>query len=102
MSVADSVVKQIVKVHFDSFLKQRTLGSSNGHDDITFLVRNFNFKSPIINTQPERETNTSSISETTDIDKDRKVNAYIDFSDYYRRVKLAKERNELPPGIDFE
>lgn len=35
-------------------------------------------------------------------DKNKKIQPYVDFSEYYKRVEEAKILNSLPPNIDFD
>jgi len=130
--VAQAVVDKVVRIHHDVYM-----GGSSGlsvqtrRDDITFLVRNFNFPlpnalaSPTLNvrfnpnplirtipadsvgtqstTETQNSTSTSMSRDTTDepLQAPKRIRAYVDFSDFYKNVELARREGNLPPGVDW-
>lgn len=139
MGVAQSVVNKVIQMHHDTYMQQ--IQESNfcpfkSHQDVTLLVRNFNFPLPnalqkrisfnpvvrehddfvqftqseinsIFDTTSNISTNDSSSSELTETesyqsDRDKKIQSYVDFSEYFKRVDDAKKNNCLPAGIEFD
>ncbi|XP_055628932.1 TGF-beta-activated kinase 1 and MAP3K7-binding protein 1-like [Toxorhynchites rutilus septentrionalis] len=143
--VAQSVVHRIVQLHHDAFMQQVDEGNPatfSNRDDITLLIRNFNY--PLPNAFNNRKnssrsyTSTTSTSSTTSSDatptnqsysaemdcsmtgtnisvassdrsendnfpeSEKRIKAYVDFSDYHRRVAEARKLGLLPPNIDFD
>jgi TAK1-binding protein 1 len=150
--VAQAVVDKIVRIHHDVYMSGST--SLDGHstvagrrDDITFLVRNFNFPlpnalnsptnavvrfNPIVttvstpswsagddNSTIENSLTVPTASNTTDdtsttesssdifpgrpnpLDKNRRIEAYVDFSDFFQNVEKARAEGLLPLDIEF-
>lgn len=123
MGVAQSVVNNISLQHYDTFMEEKG-GRFNSRDDMTLLIRNFNY--PIPNgkrpsqSRSASDTNSTVISETytttnstttseynglyvtQDETRQHKVMPYVDFSEYYKLVEEAKAKGTLPKGIDFD
>lgn len=140
--VAQAVVDKIVRIHHDMYMSgvgsENAVSSSQGRrDDITLLVRNFNFPlphalasptpvvrfnpNPTVNTIPDwtssqsevettqstgpedTTTTTTSSSEvyTSHTPKIERIKPYVDFSEFYRNVEIARKEGTLPDGIDF-
>ncbi|XP_014212865.1 TGF-beta-activated kinase 1 and MAP3K7-binding protein 1-like [Copidosoma floridanum] len=135
--VAQAVVDKIVRIHHDANLNAGASAFAKGkRDDITLLVRNFNFtmpnaiKSP---TGPPREIydpykhtvihmsdddeeseednnyasawgqSTSSDNatmtasgETPETESDERIDAYVDFSEFYENLEKRKKAGTLP------
>lgn len=51
-------------------------------------------------------TNTTSTSDDATDDSSmsqvEEIPAYVDFTEFYRNVEIARQQGTLPPGIDFE
>lgn len=110
--------------------------NSGKHEDITLIVRNFNFPQPnVISSSPPypppglstivinnrhlipsfqsvektrtlNTNNTSSSSDTrseidTGVGPDQKIEPYVDFSEYFKNLALARKKGMLPEGVDF-
>lgn len=67
-------------------------------------------QSTLMNTRTEDSTdrtidttNSSDVKTETDdgMGPDMKIEAYVDFSDFYRNFALAKQNGTLPEGLDF-
>lgn len=131
MNVAQSVVNKILLLHHDTFMarldEEKSLRFST-REDITLLIRNFNYPLPnapqkkgsitsrstsdtISNTIVSENCYTGSTSTSMSevyMENGRytslrqKVKPYVDFSDYYRRVEEAKLNGTLPGGIEFD
>lgn len=144
--VAQAVVDKAVRLHHDWYMSNSINNScSTKREDITLVLRNFNFplpnaiKSPSISFNPFittnsvphtnhnstltsaitndnfRDTNTSTIR-TNDssssscysrtqsdcgVGPDNKVEPYVDFNEYYRKVAIMKQNGTLPPDLNF-
>lgn len=132
-----------VRLHHDWYMSNSINNScSTKREDITLVLRNFNFplpnaiKSPSVTFNPfitanqsstnstltnvptndtYRDTNsttirtndtssTSSYSRTQSdygVGPDNKIGAYVDFSEYYRKVGIMKQNGTLPDGVNF-
>lgn len=145
--VAQAVVDRAVRLHHDWYMSNSINNScSTKREDITLVLRNFNFplpnaiKSPSVTFSPlfainnnvpsanntltsvavggdtYRDTNTSTIrtNDTTSssscysrtqsdcgLGPDDKVEAYVDFSEYYRKVEIMRQNGTLPDGVNF-
>jgi TAK1-binding protein 1 len=103
-------------------------GTFHSRDDMTVILRNFNF--PMPNAIKKRKSQSSSSTELTgntfpnvsycnnnnnnsssttssgrqesEIDLHRKIKSYVDFTDYFNNVKEARRNGTLPIGIDFD
>ena len=152
--VAQAVVDRIVRIHHDVYMS----GTANGNctvggkrDDITLLVRNFNFPLPNALNSPTNAvvrfnpivttvatlpwsggeenstienslTDTGATNSTTDpnndtsttdsssnlfsdrpkpLDRNRRIDAYVDFSAYFDKVEKARSEGTLPLNIEF-
>lgn len=126
--VAQSSVYRIVQMHHDTYMRQAEQCKFHARDDVTLLVRNFNFPMPnalksqrfdpvshvdstltsststFIDTNSSIQTNspTSSNGPIDTIDKNKKIKPYVDFTNYYKLVAEAKARNELDTTIQFD
>ncbi|XP_058811850.1 TGF-beta-activated kinase 1 and MAP3K7-binding protein 1-like isoform X2 [Topomyia yanbarensis] len=143
--VAQSVVHRIVQLHHDAFMQHVEEGKTapfSDRDDITLLIRNFNY--PLPNAFNNRKNSSRSFTSTTSAsstassdatptnhnygterdcfgmgtnnsvassercesvnfpDPETKVEPYVDFSDYHRRVAEARQLGKLPANIDFD
>lgn len=112
MGIAQSVVNKISLQHYEKFMEEKSKALSI-RDDMTFLIRNFNYPIPNAKnqgTQKGTATISSVMSDTLNstINSgyrtrfDEKILPYVDFTDYYRRVEEAKRKGTLPKGIDFD
>lgn len=152
--VAQAVVDKIVRIHHDVYMSDTTNGKctvGGKRDDITLLVRNFNFPlpnalnsptnavvrfNPIVTTvatllwsggeenstiensltdrsatnstsDPNNDTSTSDSSSNLfsdrpkPLDRNRRIDAYVDFSDYFDKVVKARSEGTLPLNIEF-
>ncbi|KAJ9576773.1 hypothetical protein L9F63_025333 [Diploptera punctata] len=152
--VAQAVVDKIVRIHHDVFMSGTTNGKctvGGKRDDITLLVRNFNFPlpnalnsptnavvrfNPIVktvatllwnggeenstiensitdmsatNSTNDRNNDTSTTDSSsnlfsdrpTPLDRNRRIDAYVDFSDYFNKVDKARSEGTLPSNIEF-
>lgn len=131
MGVAQSSISRISQLHHDSYMKQmqeKNLKSAPFHErqQISLLIRNFNYPMPNALNKRERHghesistvtatnlsystgtesnfnsnTNTSSFSGR--FPDDCKIKPYVDFTDYYKNVEMARQKNELPKNILFD
>ncbi|GLH04118.1 Probable protein phosphatase CG10417 [Gryllus bimaculatus] len=151
--VAQTVVEKIGRIHHDSYMNGSTPGGnsrvSGRRDDMTFLVRNFNFAmpnalnsptnavvrfNPVVttvsssswgagedttttentdtcgtNTTEDQNNDTSTTESSSDLfpartnptDKDKRIEPYVDFSDFYQNIEKARREGTLPTDIDF-
>lgn len=128
-----------VRLHHDWYMSNSINHScSPEREDITLVLRNFNYPLPnaitspttpsvtfnpiptikdnsssqstLINTKTEDSTvrtndttNSSDVKTETDdgLGPDMKIEAYVDFSDFYRNFNIAKQNGTLPEGLDF-
>ncbi|XP_058793632.1 TGF-beta-activated kinase 1 and MAP3K7-binding protein 1-like [Phymastichus coffea] len=124
-SVAQAVVDKIVRLHHDEFMRNSNNSSTNGkHDDITLLIRNFNYplpnalKSPTVpplinfnqiehtmSTTTENVVSTTDNTSTSDTEMDdtrptknvnKKIQSYCDFSEFYEKFEKKKREGTLP------
>ncbi|XP_075215377.1 TGF-beta-activated kinase 1 and MAP3K7-binding protein 1-like [Lycorma delicatula] len=137
VGVAQAVVDKVVRIHHDMYMSGEERGQGS-RDDMTLLLRNFNFplpnalsspSSPIVRfdshptvselpmwagTQSDKsegdttvtnstENTTSSSGESYTAEKkaNEKITPYVDFTEYYKNVELAKLEGTLPEGIEF-
>lgn len=132
MNVSQSVVNKILLQHHDTFMsrvdEEKSLRFSL-REDITLIIRNFNYPLP---NAPQKKgsvhSHSRSASDTTDtivsenfytgsttnslsenhmengryMSLKTKTKPYVDFEDYYRRVEDAKLNGTLPGGIEFD
>ncbi|CAH1099962.1 unnamed protein product [Psylliodes chrysocephalus] len=136
--VAQAVVDKAVRFHHDWYMSNSLNNScSPKRDDITLVLRNFNYPLPNAITSPStpsvtfnpmvtentvsnrsstvhsstvsstatnKTSDTSSSQENKEDDgigPDQKIEAYVDFSDFYRNFNKAKKEGTLPGGLDF-
>ncbi|XP_028144062.1 TGF-beta-activated kinase 1 and MAP3K7-binding protein 1-like [Diabrotica virgifera virgifera] len=141
--VAQAVVDKAVRLHHDWYMSNSLNNScSPKREDITLVLRNFNYPLPNAITSPtnpsvsfnpivtkntisdryssasiatvgsgnsDSTTITNKTSDTSSIDvkldddigSDQKIEAYVDFSDFYRNYNKAKKNGTLPVGLDF-
>lgn len=136
--MAQAVVDKAVRLHHDWYMSSSTSHPCNPQrEDITLVLRNFNYPLPnaitsptaptvtfnpipsvrddsgqstLINSRTEDSTNrtietTNSSDVRTESDDglgpDQKIDAYVDFSDFYRNFAIAKQNGTLPEGLDF-
>lgn len=114
-----------MRVHHDEFMRNSNDSSANGkHDDITLLIRNFNYPlpnalksptvpsltfSPIVSTTSTTGTNVVSTTDDTstsdnEMEDDtrpnknvnKKIQAYCDFSEFYEKFEKKKKEGTLP------
>lgn len=136
--VAQAVVDRAVRLHHDWYMTN--MPGSTKREDITLVVRNFNFPMPNAITSPTNPSvtfgstsntastnsgsttlvtssnncynsiittnDTSSSSDVRSISDsgvgpDQKIDAYVDFSDYYKNFEIAKQNGTLPDLLDF-
>lgn len=131
MNVAQSVVNKVLLQHHDTFMsrldEEKSLRFSI-REDITLIIRNFNYPLPnapqkkgsvhshsrsasdttntIVSESFYTGSTTNSLSEVY-MENGRYMSLkttkpYVDFSDYYRRVEEAKLNGTLPGGIEFD
>lgn len=114
MGIAQSVVNKINLQHYEKYMEEKSKRLSS-REDMTFLIRNFNYPIPMAKNQTQKGSATisSAMSDAmnstldseyqTEIQRfDEKIKPYVDFSDYYRRVEEAKRNGTLPKGIEFD
>lgn len=143
--VAQAVVDRAVRLHHDWYMSNSVNNTcSTKREDITLVLRNFNFplpnaiKSPSVASSlsviptslsetnnalktlttndvvARGDTNTSTIRTDTSsssryvrtesdggVGEDQRIQAYVDFSEYYLTVEIARKNGTLPGGIDF-
>ncbi|CAG9862657.1 unnamed protein product [Phyllotreta striolata] len=138
--VAQAVVDKAVRLHHDWYMSNSLNNScSPKREDITLVLRNFNFPLPNAITTPTTPSvtfnpivaentissrsstmksdvvsststtvKTSDSSSTRDsdegddpVDPDQKIEAYVDFSDFYSNFNKAKKDGTLPKGLDL-
>ncbi|CAH1171098.1 unnamed protein product [Phaedon cochleariae] len=139
--VAQAVVDKAVRLHHDWYMSNSLHPSCiPKREDITLVLRNFNFHMPNaitspttptvtfnpvvtanslsdqsdysatsttmnnsnITTRTSDTTSSSSRTETDDgIGPDQKIEAYTDFSDFYRNFEKAKREGTLPEELNF-
>jgi TAK1-binding protein 1 len=131
MGVAQGTISRISQLHHDLYMQQLQENKSaqfNQREQMTLLIRNFNYPMPNALNKRERHDSTSTVtatnmsySNTTGTEcsfhsnatttssgrypmssDDCKIKPYVDFSDYYRNVELAREKNQLPKNIVFD
>lgn len=139
-SVAQGVVDRIARIHHDVFMSDNLsreidsprAGCTTGRrDDMTLLIRNFNFELPNALSNYERGTSTGSASDTLEpseisdpgsqfapstndpsetmgsvcsqpkFSPTAPISPYVDFSEYYANVERARREGTLPDGINF-
>lgn len=141
--VAQAVVDKTVRIHHDFAMSN---GIISKRDDITLLIRNFNFPLPNAKQSPinptvrfnsnvdiqsmhstlteeiltdsvqspsvtnsyestllsnQYDTNNSDYKRS-EYDGDAKIPSYVDFTDFFSNVEVAKKNNTLPEGIEFD
>lgn len=108
--VAQAVVDKVVRKHHDMYMSCDSLGQCT-RDDITLLVRNFNFPMPSVNShdhpplhsdigQTTTETNSSSSGLSNSVPPPpTEIPAYVDFTEFYINYEKAKESGLLPPSL---
>ncbi|XP_014256339.1 TGF-beta-activated kinase 1 and MAP3K7-binding protein 1-like [Cimex lectularius] len=105
--VAQAVVDKVVRKHTDmsmSGVKPELIK----RDDISLLVRNFNFPMPHATPpmhfkdtlQTMSDTNSSSTCQTR-TNPPTEIKSYIDFSEFYKKVGEAKANGTLPKELYF-
>ncbi|KAJ8942761.1 hypothetical protein NQ314_009972 [Rhamnusium bicolor] len=138
--VAQAVVDKAVRLHHDWYMSNSISHSCTPkREDITLVLRNFNYPLPNAITSPTTPsvtfnplptflnnstnqsstlintntvdstvrtidtTNSSAVKTQTDdgLGPDQKIEAYVDFSDFYRNFNAAKLKGTLPEGLDF-
>jgi TAK1-binding protein 1 len=103
-------------------------GTFHSRDDMTVILRNFNYPMPNAikkrksqtrsdsssneltgntfsycnNNNTNSSSTTSSGRQESEMDMHRKIKSYVDFSDYFNNVKEARKNGTLPIGIDFD
>ncbi|CAH0555921.1 unnamed protein product [Brassicogethes aeneus] len=125
--VAQAVVDKVVHMHRDWFMSSTANAVYTKREDMTLVLRNFNYPLPNAITSPSKSynpivmsnevykntltanstiTNTTSSSEENLIDDgigaDLKIAPYVDFSEFYNNFKIAKDSGTLPQGIEWE
>ncbi|KAI4460907.1 protein phosphatase 2c [Holotrichia oblita] len=128
-SVAQAVVDKVVRQHHDWYMSSSASNPSTKREDITLLVRNFNYillnanKSPTnpaisfnpvvvpnVLTNNNTTTYNSNITSTvstvhndneSEIGEDNKMDAYVDFSTFYQNYAIAKTDGTLPNCLEF-
>lgn len=110
MGVAQSVVNKINLQHYEKFMEEKIKALSS-REDMTLLIRNFNYPIPNGKNQTQRgsatissmgDTMNSTINSEYRTRFDEKIKPYVDFSDYYQKVEDAKRNGTLPKGIEFD
>ncbi|XP_052866439.1 TGF-beta-activated kinase 1 and MAP3K7-binding protein 1-like [Anopheles cruzii] len=130
--VAQSVVHRIVQKHHDVYMQlveENKPVTFSSRDDVTLLIRNFNYALPkafmnrnrSINsfsstssdatpTESDHCTINSNISVTSSnitqpgnpYDANQRIRSHVDFSEFYKRVAEAKALGQLPGNIEFD
>uniref|UniRef100_A0A8D8S6T9 TGF-beta-activated kinase 1 and MAP3K7-binding protein 1 n=2 Tax=Cacopsylla melanoneura TaxID=428564 RepID=A0A8D8S6T9_9HEMI len=130
-SVAQAVIDRVARIHYDMAM---THGDMTSREDITLIIRNFNFPLPnsisapapgvrfnMNETEPEQSdfeltlsesirtdvststtTTTESTEQTNSSEQDGPIKPYVDFSEFYRNIELAKKNGTLPKDLDFD
>ncbi|XP_014272296.1 TGF-beta-activated kinase 1 and MAP3K7-binding protein 1 isoform X1 [Halyomorpha halys] len=98
--VAQTVVDKVVRKHHDMYMSCDSLGQSR-RDDITLLVRNFNFPMPCAGGRDvPTDTNTSSSGLTNSLPAPpTEIPAYVDFKEFYENFEKAKKNGSLPSSL---
>lgn len=126
--VAQSVIHKITQLHHDLYMKNKGSNHFTSRDDMTLLIRNFNYPMPNSNSTESSVERQSTISSSTTgsqvytnasnvsysststsggrvnyegVFTERKVKPYVDFTDYFANVEKARESNTLQDSIDF-
>ncbi|KAK4875764.1 hypothetical protein RN001_012186 [Aquatica leii] len=139
--VAQAVVDRAVRLHHDWYMSNSFKTGSTKREDITLIVRNFNFPMPNAITSPTNPSVTfnsipstipnhscstlttssndnyknSSIVNTNDtstssdvrsesdlgVGPDERIEAYVDFSIYYKNVEIARQSGALPKDFIY-
>ncbi|XP_046384331.1 TGF-beta-activated kinase 1 and MAP3K7-binding protein 1-like [Ischnura elegans] len=73
--------------------------SSTLHGSDDTIQEEGSMRTEIESTGSSSETSTLERQRLPPIDKNRRINAYVDFSDYYEKVKKAYEEGKAPAGI---
>nr|CAH7721580.1 unnamed protein product [Callosobruchus chinensis] len=137
--VAQAVVDRAVRLHHDWYMSNSlNHPCSPKREDITLVLRNFNYPMPNAITSPSKpsvsfnpvieknsisedstvdgkdtdtinsymptNTTTTTCSERTETDDgvgpDQKIEAYVDFSEFYRNYEEMKRKGTLPEGLE--
>lgn len=130
--VSQSVVHKIVQMHHDMYMRLKEDAAFHAREDITLLVRNFNYPMPnviqvmapfnpmlpnvlpgtnillstvdsnVVQSTYSTSSSTSSAGTINTEDENKPIKPYVDFSEYYKNVEKAKAAGTLDPSINFE
>lgn len=110
--VAQAIVDKVVRMHHDSKMSS-TQSIGGKRDDITLLVRNFNYplqcpasstiQSAVSGLYTCSTSGTSSSSEASRpaTDRNAKIKAYVDFSEYFINVERRRREGTLPNDMNY-
>jgi TAK1-binding protein 1 len=129
--VAQAVVDKAVRLHHDWYMSNSNSDKSCSakREDITLVLRNFNYPMPHAIKSPSTASSNSSLTQNTliesvnsanstirssdatststnrtikikEIGPDQKVKAYVDFSVFYRNAEIARKTGALPDWWD--
>lgn len=132
-SVAQAVIDKVSRIHHDAAMGH---GDITFREDITLIIRNFNFPLPNSITVPgagvrfnlnktalledseqsdfeltlseslktfdEVSTSTTKSEQTYSSEQDGLIKPYVDFSEYFKNIELAKKNGTLPQDLAFD